>query len=90
MPARLLLLDDESASPTERWIERPFLTIGTDPGSDVPLATSGNEVQIYLQFRDGRYEAFNKHADETKYQSFARDRLASNFSFHNLTTMNTE
>ncbi len=66
MPARLLLLDDESASPTERWIERPFLTIGTDPGSDVPLATSGNEVQIYLQFRDGRYEAFNKHADEVQ------------------------
>lgn len=66
MPARLLLLDDASATSTERWIERPFLTIGTDPGSDLPLAAGGEEVRIYLQFRDGRYEAFNKQAGELR------------------------
>ncbi len=60
MPARLLILEDASASQTECWVERPFLTIGTDPGSDVPLATGGDEVRVYLQFRDGRYEVFNK------------------------------
>ena len=66
MPARLLLFDDASATPTEQWIERPFLTIGTDSGSDVPLAAGGEEVRVYLQFRDGRYEAFNKQAGEVR------------------------
>jgi hypothetical protein len=66
VPARLLLLDDASATPTERWIERPFLTIGTDPGSDLLLAAGGEQVRIYLQFRDGRYEAFNKQAGELR------------------------
>jgi len=66
VPARLLLFDDGSATPTEQWIERPFLTIGTDSGSDVPLAAGGEEVRVYLQFRDGRYEAFNKQAGEVR------------------------
>jgi hypothetical protein len=66
VPARLLLLDDASATPTERWVERPFLTIGTDSGSDVLLATGGQEVRVYLQFREGRYEAFNKQAGEVR------------------------
>jgi len=66
VPARLLSFDDSSAAPTEHWIERPFLTIGTDSGSDVPLATGGEEVRVYLQFRDGRYEAFNKQAGEVR------------------------
>lgn len=66
MPARLLLLDDTSATPTEWWVERPFLTISTDSGSDLPLAAGGEEVRIYLQFREGRYEAFNKQASEVR------------------------
>ncbi len=66
MPARLLILEDASAPPTERWVERPFLTIGTDPGSDVPLAAGGDEVRVYLQFRDGRYEVFNKQAGDLR------------------------
>ncbi len=66
MPTRLLVLDEAAATSTERWIERPFLTIGTDSGSDVPLAAGGEEVRIYLQFRDGRYEVFNKHAGEVR------------------------
>lgn len=66
MPARLLLLDDASATPTELWIERPFVVIGTDSGSDVPLTIGGEEVQIYLQFRDGRYEVFNKQSGEVR------------------------
>lgn len=66
MPARLLLLDDSSATPTEHWIERPFLTIGTDSGSDVPLAAGGEQVRVYLQFRDGSYEAFSKQAGEVR------------------------
>lgn len=66
MPARLLIREDASAPPTERWVERPFLTIGTDPGSDVPLAAGGDEVGVYLQFRDGRYEVFNKQAGDLR------------------------
>lgn len=65
MPARLLIVDDAATEPVDRWIERPFLTIGSDAGSDVPLAApDGEPLAVYLQFRDGRYEVFNKQAGE--------------------------
>lgn len=65
MPARLVIVDASPAEQSERWIDKPFLTIGTAAGSDVPLGGDGDE-QVYVQFRDGRYEVFNKQAADIR------------------------
>jgi len=65
MPARLVIVDASPAEQSERWIDKPFLTIGTAAGSDVPLGGDG-DVRVYVQFRDGRYEIFNKQATDVR------------------------
>jgi len=63
MPARIVIVDAAATEPPERWIEKPFLTVGTAAGSDVTIAAAaGTEAGLYVQFRDGRYEVFNKQA----------------------------
>lgn len=78
MPARLVIIDAGPAEQPDRWIEKPFLTIGCAAGNDVPLGGEG-DAQVYVQFRDGRYEVFNKQAADIRLggQAVPRGRSAA-------------
>jgi hypothetical protein len=69
MPAKLVISSGSAVPATEVWIERPFVKVGAGAGNDVRVqpAVSGAalpDVAVYVQFRNGRYEVFNKDCEE--------------------------
>jgi hypothetical protein len=64
MPAKLVISAGSSAPAAEVWVERSFLKVGTAAGNDVRVQPAAGvalaDVAAYIQFRDGRYEVFNK------------------------------
>ncbi len=63
MPSKLSIRDVHGGEATELWIEKAFLTIGGGDDCDVRVAISDVAGPVvYVQFRDGVYEVFNKVA----------------------------
>jgi len=63
MPSKLSIRDAHGGETTEMWIEKSFLTIGG--GNDCDVCVASCDVAgpaVYVQFRDGGFEAFNKAA----------------------------
>jgi len=73
MPAKIAISAGSNGPEAEVWIERPFLKVGTAASNDIRLPPSagpaGSEITIYIQFRDGRYEIFNKDCDSATIDS---------------------
>lgn len=67
MPARLVISAGSGHPTSEVWIERPFLKVGAGGDADVRIQPTGGplaDVAVYVQFRNSRYEVFNKECDE--------------------------